>query len=962
MQNRPQTITKARFRRFCRLVGKGMNFFGILKRFSLKYLAAAFVVVLFTEMVFGFAPHTAIQRPAETDVAVADSGSTDNDRRAQRLSRRERRRMKQAAEAQEPPVVSDTLVLQADSLLPPDSLRVPSDSLQRDTTRRKKEGGAFLEDIMNGKNTDSLVYDIRNKMVYIYNEGDINYQDMNLKADFMRVNMDTREIYAYGKPDTLEGQPTVTRPEFTEGSASPYKMDTITYNFKSGKAKIKGVATQEGDGWLIGGSVKKMPDNNINIQGGKYTTCDQTDHPHFYLAMTKAKVIPGKKVVTGPAYLVMEDVPIYFLGIPEGFFPISSGPKSGFLMPTYGEDGQRGFFFRDFGYYFTLSQHMDLALTAGIYTLGSWEGAAASRYIKRYKYTGNLNAQFSSIRTGEKGEPDFLKQNTFRLQWTHSQDPKANPGSTFSASVNFATSGYSKYAATTINDILQTQTNSTISYSKNWAGTPFSLSMNMAVSQNSQNSTISMTLPNIVFNVSRFYPFKRREAQGKARWYEKISMQYTGKMTNTVSTTESEVFTKQTLENMRNGIEHSIPVTASFNLFNYINVSPSFNYTEKWYFKKQEREWSPVTNEVRYLDPEYGFYRLYNYTTSVSASTTLYGMYQFKKKTSKIQAIRHTLTPSFGFSYAPDFSDQKYGYYKTVQTDSTGKFQVYSPFADNAYGVPSSGRSMSMNFSLSQTLEMKVLSKRDTSGIKKIKLIDNLSVSASYNFLADSMKLSTIPIQFRTTVFGTNFGIQLNATLDPYRVTPEGRRIDKLFFPGRIVSTGWSFGYTFKSRQDNSTPAINDINSVPPEYANPFYDPYGILDPVLRRQYMAQSYYDFSLPWNLGFNYTVSYSINYVNNGTTGYRKNITQNIGFNGSVNLTPKMGITFQGGYDIKENKLTTSSVSISRDLHCWQMSFSWMPFGAHRSWSFNIGVKAASLADLKYDKSQSMYDNMY
>ena len=364
MQNRPQTITKARFRRFCRLVGKGMNFFGILKRFSLKYLAAAFVVVLFTEMVFGFAPHAAIQRPAATDVAAADSGSTDNERRAQRLSRRERRRMKQAAEAKEPPVVSDTLVLQADSLLPPDSLRVPSDSLQRDTTRRKKEGGAFLEDIMNGKNTDSLVYDIRNKMVYIYNEGDINYQDMNLKADFMRVNMDTREIYAYGKPDTLEGQPTVTRPEFTEGSASPYKMDTITYNFKSGKAKIKGVATQEGDGWLIGGSVKKMPDNNINIQGGKYTTCDQTDHPHFYLAMTKAKVIPGKKVVTGPAYLVMEDVPIYFLGIPEGFFPISSGPKSGFLMPTYGEDGQRGFFFRDFGYYFTLSQHMDLALTA----------------------------------------------------------------------------------------------------------------------------------------------------------------------------------------------------------------------------------------------------------------------------------------------------------------------------------------------------------------------------------------------------------------------------------------------------------------------------------------------------------------------------------------------------------------------------------------------------------------------
>ena len=914
-------------------------------------------------MVFGFAPHTAIQRPAETDVAVADSGSTDNDRRAQRLSRRERRRMKQAAEAQEPPVVSDTLVLQADSLLPPDSLRVPSDSLQRDTTRRKKEGGAFLEDIMNGKNTDSLVYDIRNKMVYIYNEGDINYQDMNLKADFMRVNMDTREIYAYGKPDTLEGQPTVTRPEFTEGSASPYKMDTITYNFKSGKAKIKGVATQEGDGWLIGGSVKKMPNNNINIQGGKYTTCDQTDHPHFYLAMTKAKVIPGKKVVTGPAYLVMEDVPIYFLGIPEGFFPISSGPKSGLLMPTYGEEYTKGFFLRDLGYYFTLGDYADLAVRGGIYTLGSWEASAASRYIKRYKYSGSFNMQYSNVKTGEKGEDDYIKQSNFRIQWTHSQDPKANPGSTFSASVNFATSGYSKYSATNLNDILSTQTNSTVSYSKNWAGTPFSLSANMAISQNSQNKTISITLPTMVFNVSRFYPFKRKEKQGKDRWYEKISMQYTGKMTNSVTTTESEVFSKETLENMKNGIEHSIPISASFNLLNYINLSPSVNYNEKWYFKKVEFEWNPVTNQTDTLPTNYGFYRLYNYNFSVSASTTVYGMYDFTKKSRdrKIQAIRHTLTPSIGFSYAPDFSDPKYGYYQTRQTDSTGRFTTYSPYAVNAYGVPSSGRSMSMNFSLSQNLEMKVLSKRDTSGVKKIKLIDELRISGSYNFLADSMGLSNIPVSFRTTLFN-NFGINLSLTLDPYRVSPEGKRYNKLFFPGRVVSTGWSFGYTFKSRNDRSETAINDITSIPPEYQNPFYDPYGQMDPVLRRQYMAQSYYDFSLPWNFGFNYAVNYSISYTNNGTTGYRKNVTQTIGFNGSLNVTPKTGITFQGGYDIKANKLTTSSVSITRDLHCWQMSFSWIPFGYHRSWSFNIGVKAASLSDLKYDKSQSMYDNMY
>lgn len=843
----------------------------------------------------------------------------------------------------------------------PDSL-VAVDTVRCDTAPMPKEPSAFLDAPIYGNNSDSLVYDVRNKLVYIYNEGDITYQKNNLKADFMRIDMETKLIYAYGKADSLDGQPIVTKPEYSDGSES-YQMDTITYNLDSQKAKIKGVATQQGDGWLVGGSVKKMPDNVINIQHGKYTTCDEIDHPHFYLAMTKAKVIPNKKVVTGPAYLVLEDVPIYFLGIPEGFFPINMGPKSGLLMPTYGEEYSKGFFLRDMGYYFTLGEHADLALRGGFYTLGSWEASAASRYVKRYKYSGSFNMQYSNVKTGEKGEPDYIKQKNFRLQWTHAQDPKANPGSTFSASVNFATSGYSRYSATNLNDILATQTNSSISYSKNWAGTPFSLSANMAVSQNSQSKSISVTLPNIVFNVSRIYPFKRKEKTGKDRWYEKIAMQYTAKMTNSVTTTESDMFKRKTLDKMQNGIEHSLPVSASFNLFNYINVSPSFNYNEKWYFKKVDFEWNPATNRVDTLPADYGFYRLYNYNMSVSASTTVYGMYDFTKKRRdrKIQAIRHTLTPTFGFSYAPDFTNPSYGYYSTYQADSTGRTVSYSPYSVNAYGVPSSGRSMSMNFSLSQNLEMKVLSKRDTSGVRKIKLIDELRISGSYNFLADSMRLSTIPVSFRTTLFN-NFGINLSATLDPYRVTPEGRRYNKLFFPGRVLSTGWSFGYTFKSRQNRSDPAINDITSLPPEYMNPFYDPYGQMDPVRRRQYMAQSYYDFSLPWNFGFNYAVNYSISYVNNGTTGYRKNVTQTIGFNGSVNLTPKMGVTFQGGFDLMKKKLTTSSISISRDLHCWQMSFSWIPFGFHRSWSFNIGVKASSLADLKYDKSESMYDNLY
>lgn len=898
---------------------------------------------------------SSLEEVSKTDSAI----STEESRRERRSKLREQRSQMEAKER-------DSLFsANIDSLIRTrtDSAQRSNDTLRRDSTpRRSSSSGTGLEDIITGKNKDSLVYDVRNKKVYIYNEGDITYQDMNLKADFMRMDMTTKEIYAYGKPDTVDGVYTPTRPTFLQGGAT-YNMDTITYNINSGKAKIKGVATQEGDGWLVGGHVKKMKDNTINISDGKYTTCDQTDHPHFYLAMTKAKVIPGKKVITGPAYLVMEDVPIYPLMLPEGFFPISSGPKSGILMPTFGEEFSKGFFIRDLGYYFTFGDYVDLAIRGGIYTLGSWEASATSRYMKRYKFSGNLNFQFSNIKTGEKGEPDFIKQSNFKLQWTHQQDPKANPGSTFSASVNFATSGYSKYSATTLNDILATQTNSTISYSKNWAGTPFSLSANMAISQNSQNQTISVTLPTIVFNVARFYPFKRKEAMGKARWYEKISAQYSLKMTNSITAKESEIFTQEAFDKMKHGMEHSIPISASFNLFNYINISPSFNYTEKWYFRKQEREWNPITNQVDYLDPQYGFWRLYNYNTSLNASTTIYGTYQAKNKNrqQKLQAVRHTITPTVGVSYAPDFTRLSYGYYKVVQSDSTGRYQVYSPFSDNAYGVPSGKESASMTFSLSQNLEIKVLSKRDTSGIKKIKLIDELRLSGSYNFVADSMGLSNIPISFRTTLFG-NFGLNLSMTLDPYRVTPEGKRINKLFFPGRVVSTGWSFGYTFKSREDRSQPAMNDINSIPPEYMNPFYDPYGQMDPVLRRQYMAQSYYDFSLPWNLGFNYTVNYSISYTNNGTTGYKKNVTQTIGFNGSLNITPKMGITFQGGYDIMERKLTTSSISITRDLHCWQMSFQWIPFGYHKSWSFNIGVKASSLSDLKYDKSQSMYDNMY
>ncbi len=949
-------------------VRKNLEF---LKLFRLKYLVLLVVALTTLSVVLGSASARPLAAYPSGQVRGGDSVAsaavaTDTIKADATQTTAPARRTRRGATRRADEVVQPT---KADTTAVVDSL-APVAVSKPDTTAGSGKG-AFLDQIITGKNTDSLHYDVRNKRIFIYNKGDIKYENMGLQADYMQIDMNTKEIYAYGKVDSVDGKPKNTHPVFSEGGSS-YTMDTITYNFGSKKAFIQGVATQEGDGWLVGGQIKKMPDNSINIRHGKYTTCDHTDNPHFYLAMTKAKVIPGKKIITGPAYLVMHDVPIYFACIPEGFFPVNLGPKSGLLMPSYGEDASRGFFIRGLGYYFIINKHIDLALTGGIYTLGSWEANASSRYVKRYKYRGNLNFDFSAVKIGVKGDSDYQSQNNFRFAWTHSQDPKANPGSTFSASVNLSSSGYSKYSATTLNDILATQTNSSISYSKSWAGTPFSLSMNIGVSQNSQTQKLAITLPNIVFNVARVYPFKRKESMGKQRWYEKIGLTYSAKLTNSVTTSMDKetpdndyIFSMNTLKNMRNGVEHSLPISTSINLFKYINISPSFNYSERWYFSRQHQQWNPETNQIETLDPEYGFYRIYNYNASISANTTIYGMWQMKKKTAKVQAVRHTITPQIGFSYAPDFSKQKYGYYETVQADSLGGFKVYSPYSNQPYGVPGAGQQANLNFSLSQSLEMKVLSKRDTTGMKKIKLIDELRISGSYNFLADSLGLSNLPISFRATVY-KNFGINLSFTLDPYEVTPEGVRINKLMIKrgilGRVTSTGWSFGYTFQSRKDKATPAANDINTIPPEYFNPFSDPYGLMNPTLRRHYMASSYYDFSIPWNIGFNYVISYSISYVNNGTTGFKRNVSQTIGFNGSVNLTPKTGITFTSGFDIQNRKLTTTSISITRDLHCWQMSFVWIPFGTHRSWSFNIGVKAASLADLKYDKSQSMYDNLF
>lgn len=829
--------------------------------------------------------------------------------------------------------------------------------LPSDTAGKRKERN-FLDEIINGKNKDSLYYDVRGKMVHIYEQGDVTYGNMNIKADYMRVSMDSKEILAYGKADTsVYGH---TRPEFTE-AGSTYTMDTVTYNIDTKRAKIKGVVTKDGEGYLTGREVKMMDDKSFNIKGGVYTTCEDTNHPHFYISMSKAKFIPGKKIVSGPLYLVIADVPLPIM-IPEIFFPMNMERKTGFIMPSYGEENLRGFYLKNGGYYFAFNDYIDLKLTGGIYSLGSWEVNAASSYRVRYKYSGSVGFNYAKTISGDKGSADYVNQSNIKLTWSHSQDSKFNPNSTFSANVNFSTPGYNKNASNSMSDYLSAQTNSSISYSHSWKGTPMSLSASMNYSQNFNTGAVSLGLPNVNFNVSRFYPFKRKVVVGKERWYEKIAMTYKAQLQNSINTTYDDLSKPETLGQFKNGVKHTIPISASFNVLGFINLSPSVNYNERWYFRRVDQHWNPEAKAIQ-QDTTRGFYRVYDYNASISANTTLYGMYQFKNPNSYIKAIRHTINLSASASVAPDFGTEKYGYWKEVQSNADGtQTRRYSPFSGEMYGVPGSGRNATLSLSVAQTLEAKVASDEDTTGMKKVKVIDDFSFSLNYNFLADSMKLGNIPVRIRSNII-KNFGINISMTLDPYEVDKTtGKRYDKLLIkrgiPGRIASTGWSCGYTFRSSDLYTEATINDISKQYPEYSNPyFYDPNDPLDPALRRQLMTSQYYDFSMPWNFSFNY----SINYTNNGI---RARIVNTLGFNGSLTLDKdkKWAISYSGGFDFDTKQLTPGVVTLVRDLHCWQMNFSCVPFGYRKSWSFNISVKSSLLQDLKYEKSSSHYDNMY
>ena len=825
--------------------------------------------------------------------------------------------------------------------------------------------------------TDSMVWS-RTGNAYLYGAGKVRYDKIELTADVIKLNMDSSVVHASGRIDTT-GM-TTGLPIFMDGG-TPYESDRMSYNFKSKKGFINNVYTQQGDGFIMGGKAKKDSAGVFYSQDGMYTTCD-AEHPHFYIRLTRAKVRPKKDVVSGPLYLVVADVPLP-LALPFGFFPFTSSYSSGILMPTFGDETERGFYLRDGGYYFALSDKYDLRLTGEIFTKGSWGFGAASSYAVRYRFSGSFDFSYLVTKNGEKGLPDYAVGKNFRLQWSHRQDPKVHPNSNFSASVNFATSSYERSNLSSLyNPVLNSQSmrTSSVSYSRTFPEIGLSLSTTMNVAQNMQDSTLSLTLPNLSVSLSKKYPFKRKKRMGDERWYEKISLSYTGQMSNSISTKEDKVMHSSLVKDWNNGFKHNIPVSATFQLFGFLNVTPSFNYTERWYFKKVNQEWDYATNSVA-KDTVYGFNRLYNYNFSVSANTTLYGFYQpagFLKK-SRVHTVRHVFKPSVSYSYTPDFGAEHYGYYDTyVYTDEKGEARVveYSPYQGSLYGIPSRGKTGSVSLSVSNNVEMKWRTKNDS--LKKVSIIDELGASLSYNLAAKTKPWSNLSTRLRLKLT-KSYTFSFNATWATYAYEFNDR--------GQVVvgdRTEWSYGrfgrfqgmsqnlsYTFNNKtltkirdmfnkDEDEGEEEDGLKSESSDNGDDSSKKKSLKDSKTKKAKSAvvdeDGYMPFKLPWNL----TVSYGIIMAENTaaeidvkTMRYPYKFTQNMNLSGNIGISDNWRITFTSGYNFQFKKLTTTTMNISRDLHCFEMSCG-IVLSPYTSFNFSFRATSQMLADaLKWDK---------
>ena len=868
--------------------------------------------------------------------------------------------------------------------------KVVDDSIRLDSIARKKQGG--VDAPVNYQADDSLVYDAKNKVAYLYGNSNVKYTNMDLSSDRISMDMDKSNVKATGTPDSTAEGGIKGKPVFKMGNDT-YDTDTIKFNFKSKKALINNVYTEQEDGFLTGMKSKRDSSGVIYLQHGRYTTCDDP-HPDFYISLSRAKVRPGKDVVFGPAYLVVCDVPMP-LAIPYGFFPFTKSYSSGFIMPTYGDESNRGFYLRDGGYYFAISDKMDLKLLGEIYTKGSWGLSAAMNYAKRYRFNGSFYASFQNTQTGDKGMPDFTRSKSFKIQWSHRQDQKANPYSSLSASVNFATSSYERNNLSSLYNpqtLTQSTRTSSVSWSTTFSSIGLSLSSTANLSQNMRDSSIAMTLPDLNISLSRFYPFKRKHAVGDERWYEKISMSYTGHISNSINTKEDKLLHSNLIKDWSNGWNHSIPISGNFTLFNYINLSPSFNFQDRMYSHKVMRSWDE-TAQREVCDTIYGFNNVYNYNFSIGASTKLYGFYIPSSKIfgDKIQAIRHVVTPSVSFSYAPDFSSSRYGYYKTYQrTNADGSVDLveYSPYKDQLFGVPGKGKTGNIAFDLSNNIEMKVKSSKDSTGFKKLSIIDELGLSMSYNMAAKEKPLSDLTMRirlkwwknytFNMTVVFASYAYELDKNGRPFVGNHTLWGMGKF---GRFQGTSQNFSFTltpdklkkwFGGGDDNDRKKKNgkdDEEGIDTDIES------NVDDTMVNAQHGARKksgggkaetdadgYMRFNMPWSLTFGYGITMRENTsgkFNTKSMRYPYKFSQNLNVSGNLRISDGWNISFSSGYDFDQNKLSMTTASLQRDLHCFNMSCS-VVLAPYTSYNFSFRCNAATLTDaLKYDK-RSGYSN--
>lgn len=836
----------------------------------------------------------------------------------------------------------------------PDSIRVKRDSslINKDSTKNK--GGLQAEVSIIAR--DSQRTEVDKNISHLYKGAKVKYQDFELSADYIRLDRNKKQIFASGVID--HNGKYVGRPIVMTGSESPKTVDSLLYDYEKQEGNTYGIMTDVEGGFIQAKVVRKNLYNEMSLYHGLYSTCNLPEpHTHFGIFLSKG-IVTKNQIIAGPSYLVLQNIPLKFIGFPFAFFPKPDKRSSGFLFPSFGEDYTRGFAMRDIGWYLAFNDYWDSEVRGSLYSKGSWEASINTRYTVNYKYNGGFNIRYASTKRGIEGTDNYGADKDFNVTWNHTQRQEANPGTSFSASVNFGTGSYFRNTGANgvnnINDLTRNRMGSSIAYGRVFADGKINFTSTLSHNQDMTKGDIQLQLPNFSLNVSSFNPFDSKDRVDEQKWYQRINVGYSLQGTNTLNSNESKLFRKETLKEFTNGFQHNIPISLSLNAFKYFQFNTSVNYTERWYLQStRQRMENTKEGYVAVKDTVQGFRRAYDYSVSTGLSTKIYGMYP---KIGKIQAIRHIITPSVNINYRPDFSDAMYGFYKNY-VDQYGMINNYSIFQDNVYGSPSAGKSMGIGFSVDNNIEAKIKSKSDTTdgGFKKVPLLQGLSISGNYNFVADSMKLSPLNFSGRTALFGEKINVNFNGTLDPYAIDQAGQRYNKYVINegklARLTNFGLSFDYSLnpkaaKNRNNNIDSLRSQIGSnMTPEQAQA----------LSRISADPNAFVNFSIPWNLAGSFSFQYS-------KPGQVSTITSTVNIHGDVSLTPKWKVTFNSGFDLKAKEITLTQFNIYRDLHCWDIAIGWTPFGRYQSYNFTIRAKSSILQDLKLSKRNSSGGSYY